>query len=185
MLCLVGPLAGRERSLPGIALALLAGQFGLHLIFSLGQGSTAPLRPTVPTVRDYETRPAMHERLGQHLGHRRTGIRKTLKCAFRVAERGLRPLGLLPQPRDLFQHLLSRASSRPSTDGTSHLHERRERTYLPISPAASRSSCPPSPNQTITFGKRKASQCKVRSGRPGERGTSGLWGVSYPWCVGE
>ncbi|MFG2585090.1 hypothetical protein [Streptomyces malaysiensis] len=42
VLCLVGPLAGRDRSLPGIALALLAGQFGLHLIFSLGQGSTAP-----------------------------------------------------------------------------------------------------------------------------------------------
>lgn len=106
MLCLVGPLAGRERSLPGIALALLAGQFGLHLIFPLGQGSTAPLRPTVPMVRDYETLPAMYERLGQHLGHRCRGIRKTLKCAFRVAERGLRPLGLLPQPRDLFQHLL-------------------------------------------------------------------------------
>ncbi|MBU3867141.1 hypothetical protein KN815_24705 [Streptomyces sp. 4503] len=44
------PLAGRERSLPGIALALLAGRFGLHLIFSLGQGSTAPLWPTVPAM---------------------------------------------------------------------------------------------------------------------------------------
>ncbi|MEU9207739.1 hypothetical protein AB0D27_07230 [Streptomyces sp. NPDC048415] len=39
VLCLVGPLAGRERTLPGIALALVTGEFGLHLLFSLGQGS--------------------------------------------------------------------------------------------------------------------------------------------------
>ncbi|MEU5396120.1 hypothetical protein, partial [Streptomyces tibetensis] len=32
----------------------------------------------------------------------------------------------------------------------------------PISPAASRSSCPPTPNQTITFGKRMASQVNGR-----------------------
>jgi hypothetical protein len=31
------PLAGRERSLPGIALALLAGELGLHSLFCLGQ----------------------------------------------------------------------------------------------------------------------------------------------------
>ncbi|WP_316745415.1 hypothetical protein [Streptomyces sp. MK7] len=40
VLCLVGPLAGRERSLSGIVLALLVAEFGLHLLFSLGQGST-------------------------------------------------------------------------------------------------------------------------------------------------
>jgi hypothetical protein len=40
------PLAGRERSLPGIAVALAGGQLGLHTLFALGQrqlaGSTAP-----------------------------------------------------------------------------------------------------------------------------------------------
>lgn len=42
VLSLVVPLAGRERSLPGIAVTLLAGQAGLHLLFSLGQGSATP-----------------------------------------------------------------------------------------------------------------------------------------------
>ncbi|MCX5423630.1 hypothetical protein [Streptomyces sp. NBC_00078] len=42
VVCVVGPLAGRERSLPAIALSLLAGGTGLHLVFSLGQGSMAP-----------------------------------------------------------------------------------------------------------------------------------------------
>ncbi|WP_282791200.1 hypothetical protein [Streptomyces sp. CC224B] len=35
------PLAGRERSLPGIAGALAAGQLGLHALFGLGQHGTA------------------------------------------------------------------------------------------------------------------------------------------------
>ncbi|UNO40868.1 hypothetical protein [Streptomyces sp. MST-110588] len=35
------PLAGRERSLPGIAAALAAGQLALHALFALGQHSTA------------------------------------------------------------------------------------------------------------------------------------------------
>ncbi|ARP73409.1 hypothetical protein LK07_30550 [Streptomyces pluripotens] len=34
-----GALAGRERSLPGIALTLLTGEIGLHLLFCLGQNS--------------------------------------------------------------------------------------------------------------------------------------------------
>ncbi|MFR9796393.1 hypothetical protein ACL02U_10885 [Streptomyces sp. MS06] len=38
----VGPLAGRERSLPGIALTLLAGELGLHLLFCAGQLSAMP-----------------------------------------------------------------------------------------------------------------------------------------------
>jgi hypothetical protein len=38
VLCGVGPLAGRERSLPGIAVTLLTGELGLHLVFCLGQG---------------------------------------------------------------------------------------------------------------------------------------------------
>ncbi len=35
------PLAGRERSLPGIAALMLAGQLALHLVFSAGQWSAA------------------------------------------------------------------------------------------------------------------------------------------------
>lgn len=42
----VAPLAGRERTLPGIAALLAAGQFALHAVFSLGQMSTAPLPGT-------------------------------------------------------------------------------------------------------------------------------------------
>lgn len=37
VLALVMPLAGRERSLPQIATALLGGELGLHLVFCLGQ----------------------------------------------------------------------------------------------------------------------------------------------------
>ncbi|MFJ4790920.1 hypothetical protein [Streptomyces sp. NPDC088794] len=49
---LVGPLAGRERSLPGIALTLLGGEIGLHLLFSFGQGSTtqAPVNQSTRVV---------------------------------------------------------------------------------------------------------------------------------------
>ncbi|WP_340559541.1 hypothetical protein [Streptomyces sp. GSL17-111] len=36
------PLAGRERSLPGIAAALAAGQLGLHLLFSAAQVHATP-----------------------------------------------------------------------------------------------------------------------------------------------
>ncbi|MCQ4081066.1 hypothetical protein NGB36_10745 [Streptomyces sp. RB6PN25] len=39
VLCVAAPLAGRERSLPGIASTLLAGELGLHLLFCLGQSS--------------------------------------------------------------------------------------------------------------------------------------------------
>ncbi|MFD4523921.1 hypothetical protein ACFWP7_08340 [Streptomyces sp. NPDC058470] len=39
---------------------------------------------------------------GQHFDHRRPGIHQPLKHMFGIAERGLHPLGLLPQPRDLF-----------------------------------------------------------------------------------
>ncbi|MBV9022454.1 MAG: hypothetical protein JO362_01300 [Streptomycetaceae bacterium] len=43
VMCFAAPLAGRERSLPGIAVALLGGELGLHLLFSVGQwcGSSA------------------------------------------------------------------------------------------------------------------------------------------------
>jgi hypothetical protein len=39
------PLAGRERSLPGIALALAAGQLALHVLFGLGQHRMAAALP--------------------------------------------------------------------------------------------------------------------------------------------
>lgn len=41
VLLLTCPLAGRERALPGIAALLAAGQFGLHLLFGLGQQGMA------------------------------------------------------------------------------------------------------------------------------------------------
>ncbi|WP_172382907.1 hypothetical protein [Streptomyces sp. MNP-20] len=41
VLVLALPLAGRERSLPGIAGALAVGQLGLHALFGLGQHGTA------------------------------------------------------------------------------------------------------------------------------------------------
>ncbi|TGB11373.1 hypothetical protein [Streptomyces sp. MZ04] len=43
VLAVAAPLAGRERSLPGIAAALAAGQVGLHALFAVGQhGGTVP-----------------------------------------------------------------------------------------------------------------------------------------------
>jgi hypothetical protein len=42
VMCFAAPLAGRERSLPGITVALLGGELGLHLLFSAGQGCVAP-----------------------------------------------------------------------------------------------------------------------------------------------
>ncbi|MFH8344978.1 hypothetical protein [Streptomyces sp. NPDC018045] len=42
------PLAGRERSLPGIAVALAAGQLALHTVFALGQHRMAPTAATAP-----------------------------------------------------------------------------------------------------------------------------------------
>ncbi|MFH8404508.1 hypothetical protein ACH4FX_06995 [Streptomyces sp. NPDC018019] len=42
------PLAGRERSLPGIAVALAAGQLALHTVFALGQHRMAMAPAAVP-----------------------------------------------------------------------------------------------------------------------------------------
>lgn len=48
VLAVAAPLAGRERSLPGIAAALAAGQVGLHALFGVGQhgGATATTAAT-------------------------------------------------------------------------------------------------------------------------------------------
>lgn len=45
VLAVAVPLAGRERSLPGIALALAFGQVALHIVFGLGQRSLAAQLP--------------------------------------------------------------------------------------------------------------------------------------------
>ncbi|MEU1624096.1 hypothetical protein ABZ746_01845 [Streptomyces sp. NPDC020096] len=42
VLAIAAPLAGRERSLPGIAVAMLGGQLGLHALFSAGQWCAEP-----------------------------------------------------------------------------------------------------------------------------------------------
>ncbi|MER7547242.1 hypothetical protein ABTW95_29960 [Spirillospora sp. NPDC127506] len=41
MLCLAAPLAGRERSRPGIVAMLLCGQVAMHVVFALGQFHSA------------------------------------------------------------------------------------------------------------------------------------------------
>ncbi|GAA1911431.1 hypothetical protein [Streptantibioticus ferralitis] len=43
VLAVAAPLAGRERSLPGIAVAMLGGQLGLHALFSTGQWCAEPV----------------------------------------------------------------------------------------------------------------------------------------------
>jgi hypothetical protein len=51
-LAVVVPLAGRERSLPGIAALLAAGQTVLHTLFGLGQHGTTAVASTATTVSD-------------------------------------------------------------------------------------------------------------------------------------
>ncbi|MFI1354937.1 hypothetical protein ACH4TV_15415 [Streptomyces sp. NPDC020898] len=46
VLACAAPLAGRQRSLPGIAALLAAGQTVLHTLFGLGQHSTSPVAST-------------------------------------------------------------------------------------------------------------------------------------------
>ncbi|WP_425245971.1 hypothetical protein [Streptomyces sp. NEAU-NA10] len=52
VLAVVVPLAGRERSLPGIAALLAVGQTVLHTLFGLGQHGTAAVTSTATTVSD-------------------------------------------------------------------------------------------------------------------------------------
>ncbi|CAM5502073.1 hypothetical protein [Streptomyces aurantiogriseus] len=52
VLAAVVPLAGRERSLPGIAALLAVGQTVLHTLFGLGQHGTAAVTSTATTVSD-------------------------------------------------------------------------------------------------------------------------------------
>ncbi|GGY29680.1 hypothetical protein [Streptomyces djakartensis] len=49
VIAVAAPLAGRVRSLPGIAILLAAGQTVLHTLFGLGQHSTAAATPSMPT----------------------------------------------------------------------------------------------------------------------------------------
>ena len=48
--CVAAPLAGRERSLPGIAALQGAGQIALHTLFGLGQHSSMAMGPAEPSV---------------------------------------------------------------------------------------------------------------------------------------
>ena len=51
LMCVVAPLAGRERALPGIATTLLTGELALHLVFCAGQlGMPAPSTGAVRTM---------------------------------------------------------------------------------------------------------------------------------------
>ncbi|MFC8360363.1 hypothetical protein ACFUIY_10860 [Streptomyces griseorubiginosus] len=53
VLVVVAPLAGRERSLPGIATLLALGQTVLHVLFGLGQhGTTTMAMPSMPRTSD-------------------------------------------------------------------------------------------------------------------------------------
>ncbi|MFD9532448.1 hypothetical protein [Streptomyces sp. NPDC060010] len=49
VLVVAAPLAGRRRSLPGIAAALTVGQLGLHAVFGLGQHSAASAAEPAPS----------------------------------------------------------------------------------------------------------------------------------------
>ncbi|GAA3126864.1 hypothetical protein GCM10010449_55280 [Streptomyces rectiviolaceus] len=50
VLAVAAPLAGRERSLPGIAAALAAGQVGLHVLFGVGQHGGSTVATTAATA---------------------------------------------------------------------------------------------------------------------------------------
>ncbi|MEU3773507.1 hypothetical protein AB0F11_09880 [Streptomyces sp. NPDC032472] len=49
VLAVAAPLAGRRRSLPGIAAGLAVGQLGLHAVFGLGQHSAAAAQASTPS----------------------------------------------------------------------------------------------------------------------------------------
>ncbi len=55
VLAVSAPLAGRERSLPGIAALLAAGQTVLHTLFGLGQHSTSSVASTASTAAATDT----------------------------------------------------------------------------------------------------------------------------------
>ncbi|WP_406175866.1 hypothetical protein [Streptomyces sp. NBC_00996] len=56
VLCVAGLLAGRERSLVGIALGLPAGEVGLHFVFCLGQSSAAAVTGVTAAPADRSER---------------------------------------------------------------------------------------------------------------------------------
>ncbi|WP_371528273.1 hypothetical protein OG302_21605 [Streptomyces sp. NBC_01283] len=53
---LAAPLAGRERSLPGIAALLAAGQVGLHALFGVGQHGSTAVAATDPSLAERAAR---------------------------------------------------------------------------------------------------------------------------------
>ncbi|MEV1020129.1 hypothetical protein [Streptomyces sp. NPDC050264] len=56
VLCAAVPLAGRERSLPGIAATLGIGQIGLHSLFALGQHGSMAMGAGEPSVTERAAR---------------------------------------------------------------------------------------------------------------------------------
>src|SRR4051812_16238295 len=54
--CVAAPLAGRERSLPGIAFTLGIGQIGLHTLFGLGQQGPMSMGDAQPSVVEQAAR---------------------------------------------------------------------------------------------------------------------------------
>ncbi len=79
-------------------------------------------------------------------------------------ERGLHPLGLLPQPGHLLPDVLLPRLQQSEHRRHDHLRERHEQTNHPNHPAREGSARSTSQNQKITFGKRMASQRVVRVG---------------------
>ncbi|MEE1939637.1 hypothetical protein V1L54_09435 [Streptomyces sp. TRM 70361] len=91
VLAVAVPLAGRERSLPGIAALLAAGQFALHFLFSCGQ--SGPAARSVPAAGD---RPALLELAGRLLcDDRATATLSEAEARRVVGEAGL-SLSALP-----------------------------------------------------------------------------------------
>ncbi|MFF5306758.1 hypothetical protein ACFY5F_46155 [Streptomyces sp. NPDC013161] len=120
----------------------------------LGDGILTPVRNRRACYRATGQLAALPYLFTQHLGHRFPGAGQLHQGAFRRHERGLHPVGLLPQPGHLLTDLLLPGLQHSEHRRHSHLHGRDEQTNRPISPACRRSSCPPTSNHTITSGKR-------------------------------
>ncbi|MES4902394.1 MULTISPECIES: hypothetical protein [unclassified Streptomyces] len=95
LFAVVAPLAGRERSLPGIAAVLGVGQLALHALFALGQ-RTAQQTPMAPGTGGSEGgATAMAGRLLCGAGH----VRLDAATAHRiVSHAGLDPAAARPAP---------------------------------------------------------------------------------------
>ncbi|MEV7519022.1 hypothetical protein [Streptomyces sp. NPDC091371] len=113
------PLAGRRRTLPGIAAGLAAGQLALHTLFGLGQHSAAAGRAAAGAASDDVSLAALAARLvcgGNSVPLSPADARRILESA------GLDPAALAAQTGDLaaqghgaHAHLAQAATSAPAT----------------------------------------------------------------------